>query len=196
MVLSPTPKLFNNCFHSQTKSTLKLGFLCHALGIRRRLLKTCISLNYVLACPSLNTDSKMETAASIWLQKEITLKQRQRGCHLVTHEVVNAIKDELAQVRVGVFHLFIKHTSAVSRRNQMTVPLPCAFALTSLADRNRKTPRTWPTTFLLHQMTEFVSPDKNTRRRSETTEHEKLTRCIVRYHDVEQLAKMRIPMCW
>ena len=46
-----------------------------------------------------------------WLQKEIVLKPRSRGFHLVTDEVVRALP-ELANIRVGVAHLFIQHTSA------------------------------------------------------------------------------------
>ncbi|CAN8061769.1 unnamed protein product [Agarophyton chilense] len=54
----------------------------------------------------------MAASTNLWLQKEITLKQRKRGCHLVTPEIVAAINDELQQIKVGIFHLFIKHTSA------------------------------------------------------------------------------------
>ena len=46
-----------------------------------------------------------------WLQKEIVLKPRSRGFHLVTEEIVRALP-ELANIRVGVAHLFIQHTSA------------------------------------------------------------------------------------
>ena len=45
------------------------------------------------------------------LQKEIALKPRTRGFHLVTDEIVRALP-ELAKIRVGVAHLFIQHTSA------------------------------------------------------------------------------------
>ena len=45
------------------------------------------------------------------LQKEIALKPRARGFHLVTDEIVRALP-ELAKIRVGVAHLFIQHTSA------------------------------------------------------------------------------------
>ncbi len=46
-----------------------------------------------------------------WLQKEIVLKPRSRGFHLVTDEVVRALP-EMKNIRVGVAHLFIQHTSA------------------------------------------------------------------------------------
>jgi len=46
-----------------------------------------------------------------WLQRNLTLKQRPRGCHLVTGEIVAAVP-ELRPIKVGLFHIFIQHTSA------------------------------------------------------------------------------------
>jgi secondary thiamine-phosphate synthase enzyme len=46
-----------------------------------------------------------------WVQKKITLPPYSRGCHLITRQVVEALP-ELATVRVGLLHVFIKHTSA------------------------------------------------------------------------------------
>ena len=43
------------------------------------------------------------------IQKEFKLKPRQRGFHLVTHEVISHL-DTLPEC--GILHLFIKHTSA------------------------------------------------------------------------------------
>jgi secondary thiamine-phosphate synthase enzyme len=47
----------------------------------------------------------------VWVQKTVTLSPRSRGCHLVTREVEQAIP-ELADLRVGLLHVFIQHTSA------------------------------------------------------------------------------------
>jgi secondary thiamine-phosphate synthase enzyme len=46
-----------------------------------------------------------------WIQKQASLKPRTRGFHLVTDEVLAAIP-EIANVRVGLLHVFIRHTSA------------------------------------------------------------------------------------
>ena len=46
-----------------------------------------------------------------WQQRDLTLKPRHRGLHLITDEVVSAV-DELKPVRVGLLHVFIQHTSA------------------------------------------------------------------------------------
>jgi secondary thiamine-phosphate synthase enzyme len=47
----------------------------------------------------------------IWAQREITLEPRQRGFHLITDEVVEALPD-LGRLRLGLLHLLIQHTSA------------------------------------------------------------------------------------
>ena len=46
-----------------------------------------------------------------WFQKQISLAAKPRGCHLVTREIVEQFS-ELAQIRVGILHVFIQHTSA------------------------------------------------------------------------------------
>ena len=47
----------------------------------------------------------------MWLQRELRLRPRPRGFHLVTGEVLGALP-ELGELRVGLLHLLIRHTSA------------------------------------------------------------------------------------
>lgn len=47
----------------------------------------------------------------MWLQKQLPLKSRSRGFHLVTSEILGQLP-ELRQIRVGLAHFFIQHTSA------------------------------------------------------------------------------------
>lgn len=47
----------------------------------------------------------------MWLHRDLTLKPAPRGFHLITREVVTALP-ELAQIRAGLLHVFIQHTSA------------------------------------------------------------------------------------
>ena len=47
----------------------------------------------------------------MWIQKRISLRPRRRGFHLVTEEILTQLP-ELAQLKVGLLHLFIQHTSA------------------------------------------------------------------------------------
>jgi secondary thiamine-phosphate synthase enzyme len=53
----------------------------------------------------------------VWLQREIRLQERPRGFHLVTREVVAALP-ELGRLRVGLAHLFLRHTSAALTLNE------------------------------------------------------------------------------
>ena len=57
----------------------------------------------------------------MWIQRQIDLAARSRGFHLVTHEVVEALP-ELRQVRVGLLHLLIQHTSASLALNENASP--------------------------------------------------------------------------
>jgi secondary thiamine-phosphate synthase enzyme len=56
-----------------------------------------------------------------WHQVEIRLKARARGFHLVTGEIVAALPD-LARFRVGVAHIYVKHTSASLTINENADP--------------------------------------------------------------------------
>lgn len=57
----------------------------------------------------------------MWMQKEIRLRAKGRGFHLVTDEVLSQLP-ELRQVRVGLLHLFIQHTSASLTINENADP--------------------------------------------------------------------------
>jgi secondary thiamine-phosphate synthase enzyme len=56
-----------------------------------------------------------------WHQVEIRLNPRPRGFHLVTGEVVAGLP-ELARYRVGVAHIYVKHTSASLTINENADP--------------------------------------------------------------------------
>ena len=56
-----------------------------------------------------------------WSQREITLRPRPRGVHLVTAEIVDALP-ELQDLKIGLAHLFIRHTSASLTLNENASP--------------------------------------------------------------------------
>ena len=56
-----------------------------------------------------------------WLQEEIRLEARPRGFHLVTREVESAVPG-LSRFRVGIAHVFIRHTSASLTLNENASP--------------------------------------------------------------------------
>src|SRR5688500_14079605 len=57
----------------------------------------------------------------MWIQRELTLEPRPRGFHLVTREVEQAVP-ELAEIAVGIAHVFIQHTSASLTLNENASP--------------------------------------------------------------------------
>ncbi len=57
----------------------------------------------------------------MWIQEEVTLKARPRGFHLVTDEVLEAVPG-LDRLRVGLAHIFIRHTSASLTLNENASP--------------------------------------------------------------------------
>ena len=56
-----------------------------------------------------------------WAQKEIILKPKSRGFHLITSEIQGQLP-ELSQFEVGLAHIFIKHTSASLALNENADP--------------------------------------------------------------------------
>ncbi len=54
-------------------------------------------------------------------QKEIRLSAKSRGFHLVTQEILSQFS-EIQNINVGMFHVFIKHTSASLTINENADP--------------------------------------------------------------------------
>jgi len=70
-----------------------------------------------------------------WHQREIRLPPLPRGFHLVTREVVGAVP-EIAGVRCGLLHAFVRHTSAslsINENADPDVPRDLAMALDRIA---------------------------------------------------------------
>ena len=57
----------------------------------------------------------------MWAQRELTLPARPRGFHLVTREVADGMP-ELRDVRIGLLHVHILHTSASLTLNENASP--------------------------------------------------------------------------
>ena len=55
------------------------------------------------------------------IQKEFSLRQRQRGFHLITDEIIDNIP-ELRNFKTGMANIFIKHTSASLTINENADP--------------------------------------------------------------------------
>jgi len=57
----------------------------------------------------------------MWTQETVRLKARGRGFHLITRDIEQALP-ELADVSVGLLHVFIQHTSASLTINENADP--------------------------------------------------------------------------
>ena len=57
----------------------------------------------------------------MWIQKTISLSPHPRGFHLITNEIVESVP-EMSQIKTGLLHLFIKHTSASLTINEDADP--------------------------------------------------------------------------
>ena len=57
----------------------------------------------------------------MWLQRDLTLRPRPRGFHLVTREIAEGLP-ELGELSVGLAHLFLRHTSAALTLNENASP--------------------------------------------------------------------------
>lgn len=56
-----------------------------------------------------------------WSQKTIRIGAYPRGFHLITREVISAVP-ELQNVRIGILHVFLQHTSASLTINENADP--------------------------------------------------------------------------
>lgn len=56
-----------------------------------------------------------------WIQRTITLPPRPRGFHLVTREILDEVP-EISELRTGLLHVFIQHTSASLTVNENADP--------------------------------------------------------------------------
>ena len=66
-------------------------------------------------------DENVLISYMIWIQKEIILPSHLRGFHRITHLIENKI-EELQNIKMGVAHIFIKHTSASLTINEDADP--------------------------------------------------------------------------
>jgi len=57
----------------------------------------------------------------MWKQNEIRLQRFPRGFHLITHDVVSVLPD-MGDMRVGLLHLLLEHTSASLTLNENASP--------------------------------------------------------------------------
>lgn len=57
----------------------------------------------------------------MWIQKKIKITAKRRGFHLATREFLQSLP-EISEIKVGLLHLFIQHTSASLAINENADP--------------------------------------------------------------------------
>ena len=57
----------------------------------------------------------------MWEQARIEIGARKRGCHIITSEIISGLTN-IHNVRIGLLHLFLQHTSASLTINENTDP--------------------------------------------------------------------------
>jgi secondary thiamine-phosphate synthase enzyme len=57
----------------------------------------------------------------VWMQRELQIPAKNRGFHLITTAIIAAVP-EIRQVRIGLLHVFIQHTSASLTVNENADP--------------------------------------------------------------------------
>ena len=59
--------------------------------------------------------------SDMWMQKQIKLPAKKRGFHLITQDIYSALP-EIKQIKAGLLHIFIQHTSASLAINENADP--------------------------------------------------------------------------
>ncbi len=70
-----------------------------------------------------------------WIQRTVKLSPLPRGFHLITHEILAALPG-IGQIRTGLMHVFIQHTSAslsINENADPDVPLDLESSLSAIA---------------------------------------------------------------
>jgi secondary thiamine-phosphate synthase enzyme len=73
-----------------------------------------------------------------WTQHHLELAPKPRGFHLITREVIETLP-ELGNLRVGLLHLFLLHTSAslsINENADPDVPIDLETSLSAIAPEN------------------------------------------------------------
>ena len=77
---------------------------------------------------------------SDWLQSEVSLPAFPRGCHLVTSHIMQQVP-EITEFKVGLVHIFIRHTSASLTLNENADP---DVLIDMNMAMNKLVPESWP----------------------------------------------------
>ncbi|KAM3297995.1 hypothetical protein ACQJBY_039784 [Aegilops geniculata] len=69
-------------------------------------------------CELAAASSAAPAAAPRWAQRTVVIPPQRRGCHIITHKIMHAIRSDLSEFKCGLAHLFLHHTSASLTLNE------------------------------------------------------------------------------
>ncbi len=73
-----------------------------------------------------------------WYQQTLQLTAKPRGFQLITHEITASLP-EIAEIQIGLLHLFLQHTSAsltINENADSDVPLDLESSFSAIAPEN------------------------------------------------------------
>ena len=76
----------------------------------------------------------------MWIQKEVIIKNKSRGFHLITEEIIKELP-ELKKINIGILHIFINHTSAsltIKENADNSVRIDCESHFNRMVPENKK----------------------------------------------------------
>nr|CAB3470949.1 unnamed protein product [Digitaria exilis] len=113
--LAPAPAVFSSASVRPRRGAAP-AIVSSASGRPRRGARGAVRCEVV----SSSAPSAAAPQAAKWAQRTVVLSPQRRGCHLITSklvvyhpsQIVNEIRDDLAEFKCGMAHLFLQHTSA------------------------------------------------------------------------------------
>ncbi|RLM55588.1 hypothetical protein C2845_PM10G16940 [Panicum miliaceum] len=105
--LAPAPAVFSSASVRPRRGAAP-AIISSASGRSRRGARGAVRCEVA----SSSAPSAAGPQAAKWAQRTVVLPPQCRGCHLITPKIVNEIRDDLADFKCGMAHLFLQHTSA------------------------------------------------------------------------------------
>ncbi|CAL5048863.1 unnamed protein product [Urochloa decumbens] len=105
--LAPAPAVFSSA-SVRSRHAAAPAIISSASGRPRRGARGGVRCEVA----SSSVPSAAAPQAAKWAQRTVVLPPQRRGCHLITPKIVNEIRDDLAEFKCGMAHLFLQHTSA------------------------------------------------------------------------------------
>nr|BAJ89305.1 predicted protein [Hordeum vulgare subsp. vulgare]BAJ94214.1 predicted protein [Hordeum vulgare subsp. vulgare]BAJ97221.1 predicted protein [Hordeum vulgare subsp. vulgare] len=85
----------------------------------RRAARSAVRCELVAAAAaSASSAAPAPVAAPRWAQTTVVIPPQRRGCHIITHKIMHAIRSDLSEFKCGLAHLFLHHTSASLTLNE------------------------------------------------------------------------------